>query len=98
VGLFTDQTEHAPDDADVETPEHFSKPDYRSRGPEDGCVDPVGDESVLIEEEKAQKGVVSLLQPCHNITEIHRICSLTSLMVQIQGRDLIYTLKLSTLK
>ena len=98
MGLFTDQTEHAPDDADVERPEHFSKPDNRSKGPGDSCVDPVGEESVLIEEEKAQKGVVSLLQPCHDITEINHICSLTSPTVQIQGRSLIYTSKLSTLK
>lgn len=58
MGLFTDQTEHAPDDADVETPEKFAKPDNRSKGPGDNSVDPVGEESVLIEEEKAQKGVV----------------------------------------
>lgn len=98
MGLFTDQTEHAPDDADLETPEKFSKPDNRSKRPGDSSVDPVGEESKLIEEEKAQKGVVSLLQPCHDITEIHHIYSLTSPTVQIQGKSLIYTSKLLTLK
>ena len=71
MGLFTDQPEHTSDDTDVEvlsSSERISKPDYDGKGPGNDYGNSVGDESMLIAEEKAQKGMASLLQPCRSTT------------------------------